>query len=481
MRTEQNNDTLRPIDLTVLLGDLLSNARRFWWLALAMILVLSGLFSVQARRSYSPRYEANTTFTVHVADPLQDKVRGYNTATADQMAKTFPYILTSSALKDVVMRDLGLEWLPPIEASVTPSTNIFTLKVTANTPELAYNVLNSVIEHYPDVAEFVVGPTFLDLLDESGMPEAPLNEMSYRGAVKKGILAGGVLWLALLLLMVMSRSTVHNEDELRQLINVRCMGALPRVRQRSKQGICPMVTDPQTSLSFTESVRLMRVRVEKELEEGGRKVLLVSSAIPGEGKTTVAVNLAQTLAVKGKRVLLVDCDLRNPSVARNLGIENKNGLVDLVQGTASAKKIRQQTGLENFTVVAAGGPAENAAELLARKECRSFIESCRKEYDYVILDTPPISLLADAAEIADSADAALLVIRQNFASRTQILEGTQLLADSGLPLVGCALNCTANNVLTGRDSYYGYGYGYGSYGRYGHYGYEQTAPENGEE
>lgn len=475
MKNEINDKSLLAIDLNILLTDLMGMARRFWWMGVLLVLLLTAVFGVRAKIGYRPQYEATTSFTVHVADPLQGNIRGYNTATAEQMAKTFPYILTSSALKDLVMRDLELPGLPPIEASVTPTTNIFTLKVTANTPERAYDVLNSVIEHYPEVAEFVVGPTFLDLLDESGLPEKPINFMSYRGAVKKGLVLGVGLWAALMLLLVMSRSTIHNEDELKRLVNVRCVGAVPKVRMGGKRSaVCPMVEDRGREMGFAESVRLLRVRVEKEMQSHGRKVLLVSSATPGEGKTTVAINLSKTLAMKGKSVLLVDCDLRNPSVARNLGMKNKKGLTDLLHGEASVQQLLQQTGTPGFWVTVAGEPVENAAELLANSVCRTYINDCRKSFDYIILDTPPISLLADAAEIADEADAALLVIRQNFASRTQILESIQALTDSKLPLVGCALNYTSGNVLTGHG-YYGYGYEYGySYGghHYSHYGTE---------
>ena len=481
MTNEHKNEELKPIDLSILLGDLLGMARRFWWVAVLLMVLLAGFFSFRAWRSYVPQYEASASFTVHVADPLQSDVRSYNTGTADQMAKTFPYILTSTALKDVVMRQLDMPWLPPINASVSTGTNIFTLTVTAPQPQQAYDVLQAVIEHYPEVAEFVVGPTVLDLLDESGVPEVPLNQLSISKSALKGILMGAAVWLLLLLVMVLSRSTVHNEDEIKQLMNVSCLGDLPRVRLHGKLVECPRVTDEQCGRGFAESVRLIRVRVEKEMQTKGMKVLLISSATPGEGKTTVAINLAQTLAMKGKRTLLVDCDLRNPSVARNLKMQNTGGLVDLLQGSAASADIIQETETPMLFVTVAGGPVEEAAELLAHRAFHDFVEECRGQFDYVILDTPPVSLLVDASEIAGEADTALLVVRQNYASRSQILEGAQLLADGGLPLAGCMLNYTAGSVFGGSYGHgysYGYGYGYGHYGHYGHYGQPEDAVED---
>lgn len=173
------------IDLRQLLTDGLRTMRQTLLLFIAALAVCTGLLCWRTYRTYRPMYRASATFTVYVANPLQSEIRSYNTATAEQMAKTFPYILTSGALNDRVMRELGISAMPAVSASVLNNTNIFTLTVTSPDPQLAYNVLNAVIENYPDVAEFVVGPTVMNLLDESGLPSVPYNTRSYRGAVKK--------------------------------------------------------------------------------------------------------------------------------------------------------------------------------------------------------------------------------------------------------------------------------------------------------
>ena len=108
MNNETNEKSLVEADLRILLGDLLRAARRMWWLVIVMAVVFSAVFGLKARIGYHPMYQATATFTVYVSDPMQSEIRGYNTATAEQMAKTFPYILTSGALQDVVREDLGM-------------------------------------------------------------------------------------------------------------------------------------------------------------------------------------------------------------------------------------------------------------------------------------------------------------------------------------------------------------------------------------
>lgn len=462
MSSEQTEKNIMGIDLRVLVSDLLRGAKRLLWLGILLVVAGAAFFVWRMWNTYSPVYQASASFTVFVSNPLYAGIRTYNSSTAEQMEKTFPYILTSDALSDLVKQELGRSFLPQISASVIENTNIFTLSVTSGDPQLAYDVLNAVIKCYPSVAEFVVGPTEMNLLDESGVPSVPINHKDYTAAVKRGVMAGGVLWVVLVLLFALTRSTIHNEKELEQIINLRCLGMIPIAkgyRKGPKGTACPVLTQENDKFGFGESVRLLRIRVEKELREQDRKVLLVSSAIPGEGKTTVAANLAVSLAYKGKRTLLVDCDLRNPSVAAIFGKGNELGLSAYLNKEVEAQKIICPLDPQNFYAVFGGTPVSNASELLAREETRDFIEAAREIFDYIVLDTPPSSLLADAAELAELADCAVMVIRQNNASRSQILDGVQLLSDSGLPLIGCVLNGVERGVLKSSYGYYGYGYG----------------------
>ena len=169
--TEKNNDA--RIDLGILISDFRRGAKRLLIPGILLLILLSAFFCWRTYRSYTPQYQASASFTVYVTNPLQAEVRTYNTATAEQMQKTFPYILTSGALSSKVMKELGISSMPKVTASVLSNTNIFTLTVTSGEAQLAYDVLNAVIAYYPSIAEFVVGPTDMYLLDESGLPTAP--------------------------------------------------------------------------------------------------------------------------------------------------------------------------------------------------------------------------------------------------------------------------------------------------------------------
>lgn len=476
MSSEFTEKNIRDVDPRVLLVDLLRGAKRLLWLGVLLAVMVAAVSVWHEHRSYTPVYRATASFTVTVTNPLYAEIRSYNAGMAEQMAETFPHILSSGVLNEKVMNELGMTYLPTISATAMKNTNIFELAVTSGDAQLAYDVLNAVIKCYPDVAEFVVGPTAMTLLSESGVPGQPINGRDYLGAAKEGAVLGVALWLVLVVLFALTRTTIHNEKELEKNINLRCIGILPMAKgyRKGPMGVsCPVITKENDKVGFSEAVRLLRIRVEKEMRENDRKILMVSSATPSEGKTTVAANLAIALAHKGKRTLLVDCDLRNPSVAEIFGKENTFGLSTFLNKQTEAKRIIFPLETKNFFAVFGGPAVANAAELLARKEMAEFLETARGIFDYIILDTPPSAMLADAAELTHLADCALMTVRQNRASRGQILEGVHLLSDSGLPLIGCVLNGVEHGVLKSPSSYYGYGYGkyYSGYG--GNSSYEQ--------
>ena len=460
MSNENSELNIAGLDLHLFLQDLLQTLRRLWLLLAAALIVCISALCWQTYRSYRPVYKASATFTVCVTNALQSEIRSYNTATAEQMAKTFPYILTSGALSERVVQELGISAMPAVSASVLSNTNIFTLTVSSGDPQLAYDVLQSVIRNYPEVAEFVVGPTVMRLLDDSGVPQRPENARDYRQAAKRGAIAAACIWLAVSFGLTMLRSTVHNEEELRALVNLRILGVLPQVRGQRKTGylLYRPDDDRQDHPGFMEAVRLMRIRTEKQMQEQNAQVLLVSSATAGEGKTTVAANLAAALAAGGARTLLIDCDLRSPSVAESMRRKNSEGFVEYLRKNASCGQIIwQNPENRNLFCIFAGGPCRDAAELLAKPEAKMFVDACRKPFQYIILDTPPAGLLADASEAAALADAAIVTVRQNFASKTQILEAVRSLTDSQLPILGCVINYASGSTFGG--GYYSYGYG----------------------
>ena len=472
------------IDIISLAGDFLYGLKKLWLLILVLTLAGAGISYFRTSYTYTPQYVASATMSVTAPGGQY-----IGAQTASQMAEVFPYILTSGVLEDVVAREMGMDSVPgSISATAEEGTNLLTMSVTSDDPQMAYDILHTVIDCYPEVAEFVLGNTSLTILDETGVPSDTQKEVVVRGSYRRGAVMGAGAGLVILCLYILLKKTVKSKDKLKSQINLPDMGSLPYIRNKKRkkkpeQNKVSLINE-RTPASYQEAMRRLRIRVLKEVEESQTKTIMVTSSIPGEGKTTVAVNLAISLVRQGKKVVLVDCDLRNPSIADFLGItEQRPGIDSVLHKKAAVTDVLTEIDVngENKLTLLLGEEEEKIdISLLGSKRMEGLIAELKNMADVVILDTAPAQLLADAALMARFVDAALYVIRYDYTKMYKIREGIQALAMSKIKMLGYVFNCDRNS---GDGKYgYGYGYGYRRYGSYGHYGrYRDTGKRDKKE
>lgn len=469
---------LEKVDILSFVNDFLHRLLRMWYVVLLLTAAVAALFYYRTSTNYTPTYVAEATVSVEIINGGSYS----NKNTAEQMGLVFPYILTSGALSDVIAQDLGMSSVPgTIYVSNITGTNLLTITVTSWNAEYAYNTLQSVLRNYPEVAQFVVGQTELTVVDDSGVPTDSGRTSVIRGSVKRGAAIGFALGLLLVSLNAISFRTIRSESELRSLLNIPCMGTLPfyrkKQRRNSNRTEINILYDGENS-DYVEAVRLVRTRLERQME--GKKVLMVTSSISGEGKSTVAANLAISMARKGKRVILVDCDLRNPTVGQIFGLkEQYPGLVSILRGQSrledSLCEVLDHGTPLGLTLLPGGERESRLVEILSSEEMRKLIDTLRTQADIVILDTPPSAVLVDAMMLVRYVDGVAYVIMSDFARRRYIFEGVEELTSLGAPIVGCILN--GGRTRGGRYGYYGY---YGYRGKYGYGSYKYGAKAYGE-
>lgn len=467
--TKKTADSER-IDILAFANEFLNRFRRLWALVLITTLAATGISYYRTTTTYSPSFVAEATVSV----TLINGGTYANRNTAEQMGLIFPYILTSGALSDVIAEDLGTKSVPgTIRVSSIKGTNLLTIRVTGWSGETTYKVLQSVLKNYPEVAQFVVGQTELTVVDDSGIPVDTGRESVIRGSLKRGALIGFAIGVGLVLLYVFSFRTIRSEAELRSLLNIQCLGSLPfyqkKQRRNSTRTEINILNEGENS-DYVESLRLVRTRLERQME--GKQVLMVTSSISGEGKSTVAANLAIAMARKGKRVVLVDCDLRNPTVSKIFDLkEQYPGLLSILRGQSKLEESLVQVTDHGepigLTLLPGGEREPRLVEILSSENMQNVIQTLRERADVVILDTPPSAMLVDAMMLVRHVDAIAYVVMSDFARRRYILQGVEELTNTGAPIVGCILN--GGKTRGGRYGYYGYysyrgKYGYGSYG-----------------
>ncbi|MGH3369642.1 MAG: CpsD/CapB family tyrosine-protein kinase [Nocardioidaceae bacterium] len=221
-----------------------------------------------------------------------------------------------------------------------------------------------------------------------------------------------------------------------------------------------MITGLDSHAPRLEAFRVLRTNMQFVDVDRDSKVFAVSSSVPGEGKTTTATNLAITLAQAGQRVLMIDGDMRRPHVARAFGLESIVGLTTVLIGSIDLEDAIQDGPVDTLSVLTSGAIPPNPSELLQSQAMRDLLERAKKEYDVIVIDTPPLLPVTDAALVAAQADGALVVVRHGSTTRDQLRHSIERLEAVDARALGVVLNMMPSR-RGGRDTYgYGYGYGY---------------------
>lgn len=213
------------------------------------------------------------------------------------------------------------------------------------------------------------------------------------------------------------------------------------------------------NFAATEAYKLLRTNLEFSLPaEEGCKIIGVTSALKGEGKSTTSVNIAYTLAQMGKKVLLVEADLRLPTVAKRLQIHTRPGLTNLMVGQCTGNDVLQKSGLlPNLWVVAAGDIPPNPAELLGSNPMAVTLQTFSQYFDVIVVDLPPVTVVSDALIVAKHLDGMILVVRQNYCDRASVDEAVRQLRFANVKILGF--------VMTGADTQKKAYKKYGDYGQ----------------
>lgn len=485
MDEHKHNTEPEKIDIFRLLQEFGRAMGKLWWLPAVLAVVCAAGLGLRAWRSYTPLYASEVTFTIQMDSTSLTDIGGttsyYDKATAEQLTKTFPYLIQSELMQTKLRQAMGVDYLNgSISAQTVDNTNLFSLRVTSPDPQDAYDILMAVTQVYPQVADYVIGNTVMNLLTQPEVAQAPYNAFRPVRTVCKGAAAGCLLGLGIVLLYALTRRSIRDPEDIRRRLNLACLATLPKVTfKRRGKAIDQRISirNGRVSSAFQESVRSMRMKFLRQAEKEGARVILVTSTLPGEGKTTVAVNLALTLSQSGAKVILADMDLRKPSVKAALGVETASrGVWEVLsEGTPALQAL---TAVEGTTLrlLAGDRPAQDARQFLTSRRLGTVVDQLRREADYVILDTPPSGLLADSAGLTRLADGTLYVLRAGAVELAHIVDSLQFLSETGTPILGCVLN----GVQTGQGGYgYGYGYGYGGYHAYGYgkYARRKTRPE----
>jgi len=343
-------------------------------------------------------------------------------------------------------------------------------------PAEAANIANAVTASFrkqaselTKPAEGEQSPVQVTILTPADVPNEPVSP-NVRLNLVLGLLLGLALGLAVALLIEVFDTRIRTETHVRQLSDAPILGGIAFDKQAPKR---PLIVQAEPNSPRAEAFRSLRTNLQFLDVEGGPRSFVVTSSVEAEGKSTTTANLAIVLAQSGARVLVIDGDLRSPSVADLFGIEGGVGLSDVLIGRVRLQDAVQVWGLKNLALLPAGTVPPNPSELLGSQAMVSLLRHVEKEFDVVLIDGPPLLPVTDSAILAKQVRGALVVVAAGRTHRGQLGGALDSLGHVGAHVGGLVLTMLPTK---GPDAY-GYGrYGYGAYGYgYGYGGAPQAA------
>lgn len=301
------------------------------------------------------------------------------------------------------------------------------------------------------------------IVDKATVPTAPIKPKKALIVVLATFLAG-LVGIGLVLLLDALNNTFKGIEQIENTLNLPVLGILPLIKKLERKELANLFHN-DTNKSFSESIRTIRTSVVLAGLDEPHKILVVTSSVPGEGKSTVAANLAFALG-QMERVLLIDADMRRPTLAKNFDLPiGTPGLANLIAGTAKLDECIKS--IDGINVLSAGAVPPDPLELLSSERFSKLIEFLRSKYDRVIIDSPPTQAVSDALVLGTLANALIYVIRSEHTATPLVIKGIGQLLQSNAPVTGIVLN----QVDIQKAKKYGYSYD----GYYDYYGYSSSA------
>lgn len=381
-----------------------------------------------------------------------------------QRVKSYADLLTGQEIARRVVVELDLAESPrelanQISAQSTLDTVILTVTVTDPSPERAKILTDAVSEQFvsyvaeletpPGKDEATIKATVVDPGTQPQSPVSPRPERNLPLGLVIGVVAGG----GIALLRETLDTTVKTVDDLKEALDVPVLGAIPFDKNASST---PLIDELDPYSPRVEGFRVLRTNLQFIDPDQSRRVFVVTSALPEEGKSTTAINLALILAEGGERVCVIDGDLRRPMVTTYLKLERTVGLTTVLVSRVELDEALQTTVHAGLEVLAAGRTPPNPAELLKSHAMTNVLTQLREMFDIILIDAPPLLPVTDAALLADQADGAILVVRHGRTTVDDVRGAADRLAGVGAEPVGAIFNMTPSKGGGG----YGYGYGY---------------------
>lgn len=445
------------------LHDYLRVVRKGWRLvavAVTACLAAAAVFCATA----TPQYQADTQLFVSTQGGSDAVALMQGGNFTQQRVKSYPSVVVSPAVLGPVIDDLDLDTTPralaqQVHATAPLDTVLIDVAVVDPSPKAAARIANAVARQFVETVSELErpedgepSPVQVSVIRRADVPEQPVAPRIPL-VLALGLLVGLALGLGVAVLREWLDTSVKTTEALAEL----GAPALGTTVKAAGSGSAVLLAEHSNSPE-SEALRQIRTNLQFVDVDNPPQVVVMTSSLPGEGKTTTSMNLALTMAMAGVRTILVEADLRLPKVSAYLGLEGAAGLTTVLAGKATLDDVLQPYGDVGLSVLPSGVTPPNPSELLGSRGMSALIADLRERADLIIFDTPPLLPVTDAAVLARQVDGAIVVVRHGRTTHDQLAKGLERLASVDARVLGGILSMVPARAS---ESTYGYGYGYG--------------------
>lgn len=406
------------------------------------VVAFAALLTALAPRVYNSSTE--TFFTASGGSTNSDMVSG--TTYAQTQVSSYMELVTSNIVLGPVIANLELDTDPAslanqINVSVVDGTAVMEISAAANSPENAARLTSEVTNQFVDTVQRMETPpdsttSNIDatVIREAIVPTGPSSPIVWQN-ILMALAVGIVIALIVVYLRERADPVIRSEDEFSELTDLPVLGRIPVESKKAGRGIGGESGTPRV-----EAFNTLRTNLQFVQTAGSSNAFVVTSARPEEGKSMTVANLAASLDGSGRKVLIIEADLRRPKLASYLGLVGSAGLTNVLVGNSNFDDVIQPYGSGNVQVLAAGHIPPNPVELLASPAMGAFLDAVKKEFDLVIVDAPPLLAVTDAAVLSRQAENAIVLIGLGVSERGDLMRSLENLDRVDANVVGVIVN-----------------------------------------
>lgn len=443
-------------------------------LIIATCLLCGAVSFVAAGFVLPKKYQATTKIIVLKNETEANNAVTYNDLqTSQRLAETYRQIILSEAISDKVIANLNLksqynidtnEYNKIVSVNTENSTEVVAIRVNTADPELSANIANEIVNVFISNIYSIYGVQNVSVLNKAKVPEkfTSPNVVKY---TLVGLLVGVIASLIIIVIRLLIENKAKTEEDVKRIFELPIIGDIPDIKDidigsSDIKAPASLICKTHPDSIVVESFRILRTNLSLRDFDGELKIINIISPSQQEGKSYCAINLGYVYSQLNKKVLLIDLDLRLPSIHDKLKIKNKYGVTDIVNKNCTFAKAVKHFD-DNFDVLTSGTRTVYASELIQSESFKRLIKKLRSLYDIILIDCPPLNMVTDGMITSTMADGTLMCVALNHDNKNLLAKIKDTISQLDINMLGIILTMSkmSNNAY---GNGYGYAYGYGS-------------------